>query len=121
MHELAVCQDIITQVERLAAEYRAESIYRIILEIGPLSGVEPALLEAAFPIASAGSVASEALLEITSIPVTIRCNICHETSQALPAKLVCEHCGSWQTSLVSGDEMLLKRVEMDAPASMDAS
>jgi hydrogenase nickel incorporation protein HypA/HybF len=113
MHELAVCQDIIAQVEQLASEHNAKSIYSITLDIGPLSGVESALLEAAFPIASAGTVAENALLEITVIPVTVSCNICHQQSSAAPNKLICAECGSWQTRLVSGDEMLLKRVELD--------
>ena len=113
MHELAVCQDIISQVEQLAVEHQAKAIHSITLEIGPLSGVESALLEAAFPIASAGTVAENALLEITAIPVTVSCNICHQQTSASPNKLICGECGSWKTRLVSGDEMLLKRIEMD--------
>ncbi len=113
MHELAVCQDIIAQINQLATEHKAKAIHSISLEIGPLSGVESALLEAAFPIASAGTVAEKALLEITAIPVTVSCNECHQQSTAAPNKLICGECGSWKTRLVSGDEMLLKRVELD--------
>ena len=113
MHELAVCQDIIAQVQQLAHEHQAKAIHSISLEIGPLSGVESALLEAAFPIASAGTVAENALLEITAIPVTVSCNECHQQSDATPNKLICAECGSWKTRLVTGDEMLLKRVELD--------
>jgi len=113
MHELAVCQDIIAQVQQLAIEHKASAIHSITLEIGPLSGVEAALLEAAFPIASAGTVAENARLEIAAIPVTVSCNECHQQSEAAPNKLICGHCGSWKTRLVTGDEMLLKRVELD--------
>ena len=113
MHELAVCQDIIAQVEQLAIEHKAKAIHSIMLEIGPLSGVEAPLLEAAFPIASAGTVAENAKLEIAAIPITVSCNDCHQQTTALPNKLVCGACGSWKTRLVTGDEMLLKRVELD--------
>jgi hydrogenase nickel incorporation protein HypA/HybF len=113
MHELAICQDIIAQVEQIANEHQASAIHSISLEIGPLSGVEAALLESAFPIASAGTVAENALLEISAIAITVSCNICHRQSSAAPNKLICAECGSWQTRLVSGDEMLLKRIEMD--------
>lgn len=113
MHELAVCQDIISQVEQLAVEHQANAIHSITLEIGPLSGVESALLEAAFPIASTGTVAENALLEITTIPVMVSCNECFKQTEASPNKLICGECGSWKTRLVSGDEMLLKRVELD--------
>jgi hydrogenase nickel incorporation protein HypA/HybF len=113
MHELAVCQDIIAQVEKIAQQHNALAIFRITLDIGPLSGVEPALLQAAFPIACAGTVAENALLEITEIPVTVECNSCRKTSTVSTSDLTCQHCGNWQTRLVSGDEMLLKRIEMD--------
>ncbi len=113
MHELAVCQDIITQVERIARENNAVAVYRITLEIGPLSGVEAVLLEAAFPIASAGTVAEKSKLEITEIPVKVTCNSCQKTSTVTTNNLTCRHCGDWQTQLVSGDEMVLKRIEMD--------
>lgn len=113
MHELAVSQDIITQVEKIAQEHKAVAIHQIIIEIGPLSGVEPALLEAAFPIACAGTLAEGAKLEINEIPVKVKCNNCQKTSTASTNDLTCQHCGNWQTQLVSGDEMLLRRIEMD--------
>ena len=41
-----------------------EAIERIVLEVGPLSGVEPALLARAFEVARAGSCAAGAALSI---------------------------------------------------------
>ena len=113
MHELAVSQDIISQVEKIAAQHNAIAVHKIILEIGPLSGVEAALLEAAFPIACAGSVAEKAILEINEIPVKVKCNSCQKNSAASTNDLTCRHCGNWQTQVISGDEMLLKRIELD--------
>ena len=113
MHELAVCQDIIAQVENIAREHKAQSVYQVIVEIGPLSGVEAALLKAAFPIASAGTLAENAKLEINDIPVKVKCRGCGKTSEATTNNLTCRHCGNWQTDVISGDEMLLKRIELD--------
>lgn len=113
MHELAVCQDIISQVEKIALQHKAVAVHRVTLEIGPLSGVEAALLEAAFPIASADTLAEHAKLEINEIPVKVKCNSCNKTSTVNSNNLTCQHCGDWQTQLLSGDEMLLKRIEMD--------
>ena len=113
MHELAVCQDIIAQVENIAREHKAQAVYQVTVEIGPLSGVEAALLKAAFPIASAGTLAENAKLEINDIPVKVKCRSCGETSAATTNNLTCRHCGNWQTDVISGDEMLLKRIELD--------
>ena len=113
MHELAVCQDIIAQVENIAREHDAIAVHLVSVEIGPLSGVEAALLEAAFPIACAGTVAENAKLEINEIPVKVKCRSCQEISTASSNDLTCRSCGNWQTDVISGDEMLLKRIELD--------
>jgi hydrogenase nickel incorporation protein HypA/HybF len=112
VHELAVCQALIEQVEGIVRRHEASTAERIELRIGPLSGVEPHLLEQAFPIASAGTVAAGAELVIDSLPVTVRCAGCGSTTSVLPNRLVCADCGDWHTTLVSGDELELYRVEL---------
>ena len=111
MHELAVCQALIDQVESIAHEQRAQQVNEIFVEIGPLSGVEPSLLEQAFDIASAGTIADGAKLVIRTMPVRVSCRQCGAITNALPSRLVCGVCGDWRTQLVSGDEMLLASLE----------
>lgn len=117
MYELAICQDVMTQVEQIARQHQAVNIVRIELQVGPLSGVEVQLLEAAFPIACAGTLAEQAELAIEATPIRVKCNSCHEQSIVSQNNLVCRHCGDWQTQLVSGDEMILKRIEMNTEQS----
>ena len=100
------------QVESIAREQQADSVVSVHLGIGPLSGVEPRLLEQAFFIASAGSIAADAQLVIESLPVRVSCEQCGEITDALPARLICGNCGNWRTKLVSGDELLLTHVEL---------
>ena len=57
MHELAVCQALIEQVERVARDNAARRILSITVSVGPLSGIEAKLLEHAYPLAAAGTVA----------------------------------------------------------------
>lgn len=112
MHELSVCQALITQVEALARERSAQSVALIRLGIGPLSGVEPQLLVQAYPIASAGTLADGAELVIENLPLRVSCDACGQTTDALPNRLLCAACGDWHTRLVSGDELLLNSVEL---------
>ena len=112
MHELAVCQALMEQVENIALEEQADHVTAIHLGIGPLSGVEPRLLEQAFSIARAGSIAAEAELMISSMPIQVSCKQCGQLTEALPNRLVCGSCGDWRTSLVSGDELELTSIEM---------
>ena len=112
MHELAVCQALMEQVESIAAKEHAEQVVSIHLGIGPLSGVEPGLLEQAFYVARAGTVADHADLVIESMAVRVNCKQCGQTTEALPNRLLCGHCGDWRTSLVQGDELQLQHLEL---------
>ena len=112
MHELSVCQEIITQVNEIAFQNQATAIESITLQVGPLSGVEAPLLKQAFPFAAAQTVAENAKLIIEELPVIVECKQCGSQSTVVPNKLICGQCGDYHTQLVSGDEMLLASVEL---------
>ena len=113
MHELAICQSLIEQVENIAEERAAKSVTSITIGMGPLSGVEVQLLKNAYPIASAGTVAQDAELVIEHLPIKVKCSQCGSESDALPNKLTCKQCGDWRTPLISGDEMMLMSMELE--------
>ena len=119
MHELAVCQSLINQVETIAKERQAQCVDAIHVAIGPLSGIESHLLKTAFSIASAGTVSERAELIIEELPVQVECSQCHTKSIVPVNKLVCKQCGDWRTTLISGDEMLLMRVELEQSVDMN--
>ena len=113
MHELALCQALLAQVETIAHENQATRVVAITLGMGPLAGVEARLLKNAYPVASAGTVADGAELLIETTAVRVTCKSCGRESDAKPNHLLCGHCGDWQTELVSGGELLLIRIEME--------
>lgn len=113
MHELAVCQSLMDQVEAITRERNAQRVSSIVIAIGPLSGVEVQLLKNAYPIASAGTVAENAELLIEQLPVRVKCSQCDSESEVLPNKLLCKQCGDWRTTLISGDELMLMSVELE--------
>jgi hydrogenase nickel incorporation protein HypA/HybF len=115
MHELSVCLSLLDQVERIAREYGADRVERILLRIGPLSGVEGPLLANAYPLAAAGTIAEHAVLDIEPAQVRVRCNDCGAETDAQPNRLLCADCGGYRTSLIAGDEMLLANLELRIP------
>lgn len=112
MHELSVCQALIDQVEQIAMNHAAQSVTLVKLRVGPLAGVEPLLLEHAYPFASAGTVAAASRLVIESAPLRVSCETCGAETEAQPNHLICGVCGDYHTKLVSGDEMTLMSVEL---------
>jgi hydrogenase nickel incorporation protein HypA/HybF len=63
---------------------------------------------------AAGTSCDAAIVEIEEVPVKVLCTICGSTSDARANRLLCASCGAWRVALVSGDEMLLARVESAA-------
>ena len=116
MHELAVCRALIAQVEQQAAAHRAIRVRRVFVQIGPLSGVDPDLLQNAYPIACEGTTAQDSRLEIERMALRVHCPSCGEETQATVNRLACGACGHWKTQVVGGDEMLLSSVELEKPA-----
>ena len=113
MHELSVCLSLMQQVEQIAAEKNALRVTKIVLSIGPLSGVEPELLRHAYPMATADTVAAEAELVMESADIVVRCSQCNAESKATANRLLCAACGDYRTRVISGDELTLMSVELD--------
>lgn len=115
MHELSLCQALLDQVTQIAREHGASRVDRILLRVGPLAGVEPMLLQHAYPLAAAGTLAEAAELVIEPAQVVVRCSECGAETQAKASRLLCASCGSYKTRLVSGDELLLANLELTIP------
>lgn len=113
MHELAVCQSLIDEVQRVAKEQDATRVAHIVVRCGALSGVEPRLLHRAFLIARAGTIASEATLAVEPEPVVVLCETCEAERTVSPNRLVCPECGRSCPRLVSGDSLLLLSIALD--------
>ena len=113
MHELSVCLALMEQVRKVAAEHSARRVDKIFLRIGPLSGIEASLLKNAFPIAAIGTVAEDAILVIEQSEIVVRCTQCEAESTVMPNNLLCRQCGDFRTRLITGDAMMLERLELD--------
>ena len=120
MHELSLCQDIMDQLQELARRHNAASVSRVEVQIGVLSGVEPQLLEQAFQFAQAGTIAQDARLVTEVVPACVACLECDAETVASANDLRCAVCGSPQTRLVKGHELILARVEL-VPAEVTAA
>jgi hydrogenase nickel incorporation protein HypA/HybF len=117
MHELAVCQSILAQAVTIATAHGAGRVTRITLRIGPLAGVEPGLVSAAFPLAAAGTCCEAATLCIETVAVSVECRLCGAASDVRPNRLLCGGCGTWRVNLLTGDEMRIDSLEISKKES----
>ena len=113
MHELAVAQALVEQVDAVIDQHQANCATLIRVRIGPLAGVVPDLLATAFPLAAAGSRMEHAALDLVEATIKVHCQTCSADTEAAMNRLICGACGDWHTQIISGDELLLESVELE--------
>jgi hydrogenase nickel incorporation protein HypA/HybF len=111
MHELAVCQALLDEIDVQAASRAPARVATVTVQIGPLSGVVPELLREAYQFAKLGTVAADAALVIEPAEVRVYCAACETETAARANRLVCGRCGNWRTRLLAGDELVLRTIE----------
>lgn len=122
MHEFAFAYDIFKIAEATAVKYKAKKISEVILEIGELTLIVPELLRRSFEIATAGSIAEGAFLNIQIVPGKIRCRECNKisfitlTEEAHLTGLQlfrCTFCESPNTEVIDGRKANVKNIKIE--------
>jgi hydrogenase nickel incorporation protein HypA/HybF len=112
VHELSLCQNLIDQLTSLVRQHGAVSVASLEVEVGALAGVEAILLEDAFSLARAGTVAEQAALVTRRVSPRVRCRQCMAEADTPANRLSCPTCHSLDTDLVRGQALILLRVEL---------
>jgi hydrogenase nickel incorporation protein HypA/HybF len=116
VHELSICKALLEQVTCITADAGAQHVEHIVIEIGPLAGVEPGLIADAFVVMRRGGCAANASLSIESAAIRVACKDCNAVSNARANRLLCAVCGGYRTCVLAGEELRLLRVELRPPA-----
>jgi hydrogenase nickel incorporation protein HypA/HybF len=111
VHEYSIVQALIERVEREAATRGATRIVRLWVRLGEQSGVEPQLLATAYNTFRERTICEGAPMQLDRVAASWGCRRCE--SQVSSA-LRCERCNAPMV-LVTGDEILLSRIEMEVP------
>lgn len=112
MHELSISAALLEQVGAVMQRHRANGVTKITLRLGPLSGIAPTLLQAAYVQTRVDTVFACTDLVIVEVPVRVFCHSCAAEGNVPLNRLLCPACGSANTQLLSGDEMLLETVDL---------
>ena len=113
MHELSIVASLFDILNEKAEEQKAKKVTKVKLKVGMLSGVVPELLESAFEIYKKGTIASEAELEIEETVVKAKCQNCGAEFSPEDFTMICPVCYSWKIKILSGEELLLERMELE--------
>ena len=110
MHEMSITQGIIDLCLEHAGGRRIRSLD---VEIGALSSVVPEAVEFCFEACTRETSLEDAQLNILRIPGL---GLCQECGQETPLSELfgsCLHCGSNLVSIVAGEELRVREIEVD--------
>jgi len=113
MHELSIIASLFDILLEKAKEQNAKKIVRVVLKVGRLSGAIPDFLESSFDIYKKDTLAEEATLEVTAVPLKVRCAPCGTETIKDDYIFVCPACGSTDLKIVEGTELLLEKIELE--------
>lgn len=113
MHELSIAQNILEIVHQSVPKGELKDVRVVRLKVGTFSGVVADSLEFCFSAVTAGTVLSDARLEITPIPFRIRCEQCGREFENDIGFVVCPQCAGTQTTIISGRELQVSEIELD--------
>ena len=107
MHELALMESVVDHViERIEGR-----VTTVKLEIGELAGVDVDALRFCFGVCTEHTPLAGAELSIVRVPARAHCLLCGADEPTRSFASPCT-CGSYERTLVTGDELRLKEVEV---------
>ena len=108
MHELAIAEEIVAIVADRTSGAR---VRRIVIEVGRLCAVVPDAMRFCFDLATEGTVAEGARLEIVEVPGRGRCRACG-SDVVLDRPFGRCGCGSTDLEWLAGEELRVRDVEL---------
>ena len=110
MHEMAITESVIAAVSEKVGDRRVQ---RVSLAVGRLSGVVADSLSFYFDLCTEGTPLEGSKLEIIDIPGRASCRACG-TEVELDDMIALCTCGSADLEILSGEELTIKEVELEA-------
>ena len=104
MHEYALCSPFVDTVLHRAG---GRPVRRVVIRAGVTHGVDTPSMQQAFEMLAAGTVASDAAVEVQVVPVEVTCRDCGFDGTSLDLLAACAQCGGDDVARSGGDELVL--------------
>lgn len=119
MHEWSLCHKILNQAAEIARQQGAVEVIEIRIQCGPLSGIEPLLLEHAFGKLVIEQGLAPIRLVIEETPLVARCQECGHESEIRHFDFRCQACQGRQVKIVQGDELQIVSITVESTSESD--
>jgi len=112
MHELSIAQNIVEIIQEHVPISGLPLVKNVKLKIGELAGVVPDSLEFCFDVITEQTPMRNAVLVVEHVPFVIECRKCGRVSTNDVGTFLCLACGSDETRMVSGNELMVMAIEV---------
>lgn len=114
MHELGIVFHVAKQVEEIAKENNVKHINEVVMQVGEVSTVIPDYLYDCWDWnAKKSEILTGSKLTCEKIKAITFCEGCQTEYETVAHGKICPNCGSEETYLVVGNEVMLKEVVAD--------
>jgi len=113
MHEVHLMSQVVKSVEQALRGIETGKLSVVRLRVSALSHLlshDLSSLQSAFEMASLGTTAEGATLDIVTVPVSASCRRCGATSNLCLADIACEVCGARDIDLATVPEVVVHEV-----------
>jgi hydrogenase nickel incorporation protein HypA/HybF len=109
MHEMAITQSV---VEAVCTQAAGRRVLAVNLEVGTLTAVIPDAMQFCFDLATEGTVAAGAQLNIDMPQGRAHCKACDQDFELPDPILLCTNCGSANVRVISGQQLKILSMEV---------
>ena len=115
MHEMGIATEIVRIVtDSIPPDLTQPKVARVNLKVGKLAAVVPQSLLFCFEIAAKETVVEGAQLNIEEIAVSARCDSCANVWEISEPVFQCPQCGGTDVEMLSGRELDIESIELEA-------
>lgn len=113
MDELELAHHFFNAVDRVAYEYHARRISQVQIAIGARYVFDTQRLQHAFRGVTQGTVAENARLVVSILPVRYHCRRCGHDFTTDGGDCSCPRCGHAHTEEIGGEELRLLKIDIE--------
>ncbi len=115
MHELGVVFHCIDEIKDIAKENEVQKIKSVTIQIGEVSTVIPYFFEDCWKwaVKKETDVLKDTDLTIEKIDAVTHCEDCGKNYPTVENGKTCPHCQSVHTFLLTGNEIIIKQIEVE--------
>jgi hydrogenase nickel incorporation protein HypA/HybF len=120
VHELGICQGIVSASIEAAEKQGAVRIKEIRVDVGELSEVVEYALQFAFESITPGTMAEGSVLVVNNLPARSRCTLCGTEFEHGRFDALCPECDNPFNESIGGRELDIASIDVVMPGDEDA-